>query len=153
MVLATSRRVGIATVSAPSRRRLQASTKASIREGDGVDVRANVLSETATHPAASSAMNTTTNGCRKIFADGGRLFHPKLHPFGAGDSGIAGPGIWIGSATSSAVAARPVALMPLRMKRYVWKSAWERLGEPVRWFEEQWDHCRTEPPASGPIRE
>ena len=145
-LLETHTRVDIATAWATGGEHLRVLSEAASREQWPVEVRAIVgLAGNATRPDALEELYRITNGDLRIIRGGCRLFHPKLYLFQRQTNGCAGSHAWVGSAnfTKAGFGRRNEAS---NEELIVQMGPGETTNELVKWFQERWDQCPTDPP-------
>ena len=141
--------VDIATAWATPGAHLRALGTAAIQ---GVEVRAIVGTRgNATHPDALEQLSRITEDRLRIIPEGGRLFHPKLYLFRRHEDGIVKCQAWIGSAnfTNAGFGGHSTANEEILLE----VGPGERANALADWFEERWDHYRTDSPVSEQIRQ
>ena len=150
-LLKTNTRVDIATAWATGGEHLQVLADATKRKRRGVKVRAIVgITGNATRPDALEELNRITEGDLRIVADRGRLFHAKLYLFGRHIDGFVTRHAWVGSAnfTNMGFGGHSKANEEIVLE----VGPGEGADALAAWFQERWDRCPTDPPASEVIR-
>ena len=152
-LLETNTRVDIATAWATGGEHLRVLADATKQKRRGLKVRAIVgITGNATRPDALEELNRITGGdLRIVGGDGGRLFHAKLYLFGRHIDGFVTHHAWVGSAnfTNMGFGGNAKANEELVLE----VGPGEGADALAAWFQERWDGCRTDSPASEVIRQ
>ena len=152
-LLKTNTRVDIATAWATGGEHLRVLADATKQKRRGLKVRAIVgITGNATRPDALEELNRITGGdLRIVGGDGGRLFHAKLYLFGQHIDGFVTHHAWVGSAnfTNMGFGGNSKANEELVLE----VGPGEGADALAAWFQERWDRCRTDSPASEVIRQ